>query len=191
MKMKTLTLNGTAYQVCDPAAVSFEEQTLSQEQKMQARQNLGIPEKTYELIEDVTLQEDVSGFVRTADPNGVAYNFSAVRICITAAANPNAGSSAQIILQVDGNKSDYMIYHQATGSIATSERVTTLVARNDHGMLDYYVSSGSVNSPTTNSSRPAYLVKQWSNVSRINLFTYPSGTVLPAGSRIRIYAVRG
>jgi hypothetical protein len=154
-------------------------------------------QKQYELIENITLDEDVTSFVRTNEPdengelNGPSYNFSAVRICIQAAANPNVGSSAQIILQMDGNKGDYMIYHQTNGAIATSERVTTLVARNDYGMVDYYVLAGSVSSPTNISSRPAYLIKPWKNVSEINLTTYPSGTILPAGSRIRIYAIRG
>lgn len=189
MKMKTLTLNGATYQVCDPVAVSFEEQTLTEEQKQQALQNLGIPEKTYELIEDVTLEEDVSSFVRTADPNGVAYNFSAVRMQI--AAEP-ASSSSQLIFHLASNESEYLIYHQQNNGLSTSARVTGLIARNDRGFLDYFVLNGTANSPTTMSARNGFAdIKPWGNICGITIFSASSNVTIPAGSRIRIYAVRG
>ena len=189
MKMKTLTLNGTAYQVCDPAAVSFEEQTLSQEQKMQARQNLGIPEKTYELIEDVTLQEDVSSFVRTADPNGVAYNFSAIHIRILA---PAATAAAQIIVNLGNAANSYFLYHQTSNGLRTSTTATNIVARNDNGLTDYYVMAGVSSDGIGNCAvRDNYLYREWGNITRINFSTYPSTVLIPDGTRIRIYAVRG
>lgn len=41
-EMKTLTINGVKFDITDDAAVRFEEQSLTEEQKAQARENIGV-----------------------------------------------------------------------------------------------------------------------------------------------------
>lgn len=178
-----------------PEKVVVKATDLTEEQKAQARENIGAApaEKQYELIEDITLTEDVAKFERTKCPvdenwNGEAYNFSAITIVVDVAKNPNATSNAQLIFDLYGKGNDNMIYYQVSGAIATSAKTTALKAHNDHGMIDYQVVSGSLSAINT---KPSAWRNLWSNVTRLNMFTYPSSNVIPAGTRIRIYAIRG
>ncbi len=190
MKMKTLTINGATYQVCDPTAVSVEAQTLSEDEKQQARQNLGIPaEKTYELIEDVTLAEDVPYFSRNTAPDGTAYNFSDLRIVMNPAANPDASYNASAIVRLCCQGNDFMTWHTSRNIIHQNPVPLAFVARNDKGIMEYYSTTGSeVVSLTTNSN---YYLSPWKNVIKFVISTYPEGEIIKAGTRVRIYAVRG
>lgn len=189
-KMQSLTVNGNAYQISDPEAVSFAEaQALSDEQKLQARQNLGLPGQ-YELIEDVTLEENVSSFSRNADPNGEAYDFSAVRILVSVPAYASAPSYNQMIISLSSRKTSSMIYHQANYAVATEQKKTFLLARNDSGFADYYAGVANGGNVANMTRRP-YGLTPWGNIASVYLVMNPSGVVIPAGTRILIYAVRG
>lgn len=189
-KMHTLTVNGNAYQVSDPEAVSFAEaQGLTAAQKQQAKENLGLGGQ-YELIEDITLDADTTRFYRNADPNGVAYDFSAVRISVEVPAYASAPSYDQMIISMSSIKTASMIYHQANYAVATEKKRTFMVARNDGGLVEYYAgvsNSGNV----TNMQKRSYLTDIWGNVAHINLTMNPKDTIIPAGTRIVIYAIRG
>ena len=50
MKMKTLTVSGQTYTVQDPEAVSFTSQTLTAQQRQQARQNIGVDETVLDAL---------------------------------------------------------------------------------------------------------------------------------------------
>jgi hypothetical protein len=185
----------------DANAVKYTEQTLTEEQKAQARENIGAApavEKQYELIEDITLDEDVTSFTRSKCPinekwNGEAYNFSAVRMYINAQPCDDATSSSQIIFNLASASNSYHIYHQQNNGLSTSARTTGLVARNDRGFVDYYAVNGSGSGSSGSlTARPDYtFVRPWDNIIRINLSTHPSSLTIPAGSRIRIYGIRG
>lgn len=190
-KMHTLTVNGNAYQVSDPEAVSFAAaQTLTEEQKAQAKQNLGMGGQ-YQLIEDITLSEDVTRFSRKADPEGVAYDFSAIRVLMYAPAYAGATSADQVIFSLSSPKTASMVYHQASNAVATNAKRTILSARNQNGFVDYLVTVANGGNVGTVGLRPAILVEPWQNISTLNMVTNPSSQVIPAGTRIVIYAVRG
>lgn len=195
-KMNTLTVNGVSYTIEDARAVSYaESQALTEEQKAQARENIGAEAQAqYELIEDITLEEDVASVIRKTDPNGQAYNFSAVRIYITTAV---ASKNAQIIFRTMNENDTNMIYHQIADAFSNAEsKRVGFVARNDHGFIDYYVAMSSDTSSSSSDYRikPGYIGKRWGDITELRLTTYYSQSTtvpIPAGTRIRIYAVRG
>lgn len=191
-KMQTLTVNGNAYQVSDPEAVSFAAaQTLTEEQKLQARKNIGMGGQ-YQLIEDVTLDENVTSFVRAADPKGVAYDFSAVRIYIRVPIYDGSDAASQIIFGLDSFEDTNMIYHQASNPISSSkEKRLYMVARNDCGLIEYSLGVAEAAGSANLLSKPSPWVYPWGNIIKIKLTAYSDGKVIPAGTRIAIYAVRG
>lgn len=151
---------------------------------LQAEQN-----KQYELIEEVTLVEDVASFKRTADTNGVPYNLSALRIRVLAAA---ASTSAQIIFAAGyGNSTTNLMYHQQSNALQTSERATNFVLRNDHGFVDYYCITSSKSNIGTAQMRDGYINRVWGNIQRFSLSTYPSTVLIPAGTIIQIWGIKG
>lgn len=54
------------------------------DQQAAARERMGIP-GDYELIEEITLEEDTALFMRDAEPDGTSYNFKNVVVLITSA----------------------------------------------------------------------------------------------------------
>ena len=195
----TLTVEETVYTEGDEAIVSGEEATAltkliaQTEQKLseadEALESIAPLRKTYKLIEEITLDEDVAQFYRTTDPKGVPYDFSAMRIRVQTAA---ASASAQIIFSAYGKgQSNSLIYHQVSNALATSAKSTNLVARSDHGFLECYSVSGNSGNLGNAQYRDGYLMKDWHNVINLRLTTYPSDVLIPAGTKIKIYAVRG
>ena len=194
----TLTVEDTVYTEGDEAILATDEATAltklvnQTQQKLSqvdaALESIAPLQKTYELIEEVTLAEAVSSFSRNKDTNGVVYDFSAIRIRILA---PAAERTAQIIFSVHGKGSNSMIYHQQADGLSTSVRATNFVARNDHGLVDYRSVSSGKDSIDALKFRDGYLFKSWKNVNGFSLGTYPSSVSIPAGTLIQIYAVRG
>ena len=142
--------------------------------------------KQYELIEEVTLEEDAASFTRTADPNGVPYGFSAVRVQIKAEI---ADKSQSLLSALGCATSSSYVYHQISNGLSTEVRHAHLMCRNDHGQLDYYAMSSNTNSAGNILARANYLGKAWQNITRINLTAATS--VIPAGTTIKIYGIRG
>ena len=194
----TLTVEDTVYTEGDEEITSGDEATAltklitQTEQKLaeteEALESIAPLRKHYELIEEITLDEDVAQFYRTTDPKGVPYNFSDLRIKVLTTA---ATGSAQIIFSIGSNKNELMIYQQVAGALATSARATHMVARNDHGMIDCFAVNSGVNHMNYPNYRDGYIIKPWENVNRIKLLTYPTDVLIPKGTKIAIYAVRG
>ena len=176
-----------------PCGVLYTPQSLNEEQKAQARENIGVgatvAEKQYELIEVITLTEDTAQLTRTADPNGVPYDFSAVRVFVDTPAYDGAKTSWQLIFALRNADNNAMVYQQV--GEALDAKKTTLVARNDRGMVDYYYASASGSIGGIIKAKPLTLTEPWRNVSKINLTKHPSDVVILAGTKITIYAVRG
>ena len=191
MKMKTLTLNGTTYQVCDPMAVSVEAQELTEEQKLQARQNLGL-EKTYELIEDITLDADTAQFVRTEDPNGVAYDFSAIKVHVRTPACASLTTTKTALIHVRPNSSGTLAVEWAE-LVGNTVRNTIFKAYNDCGMVEAYTACANASGLASYNRRPVIAIQyvNWANVKELSISMFNSDVVIPAGTQIKIYAIRG
>lgn len=146
-------------------------------------------EKSYELIEEVTLEEDVSSFLRTADPQGNPYNFSAIRIFIQTA---KGTGTAQVIFSIGSETSNNYVYYQK-GDILVSNKEQDAIYRqyNDNGRMFFEGAACARNNSGNFGARVSYLDKEWKNVIRIAL-TVNSDTVrIPAGTTIKIYGIRG
>ena len=77
-------------------------ETWTDEERMAARERMGIP-GGYELIEEITLEEDVSSISRWSEPNGTPYRFSA--FCIIAEINVS-DSDTSYYLRVDASSKE-------------------------------------------------------------------------------------
>ena len=85
-----------------------------------------------------------------------------------------------------------MIYHQQGDALQTSERATNFVLRNDHGMVDYYCVTSSKNNMDAPKIRDGYINRTWgSSAQNFSLSTYPNTVLIPAGTFIQIWAIRG
>lgn len=145
--------------------------------------------KQYELIETITLTEAVTGFKRTADTNGVPYNFSAIRVFMNTPANSDLTGSGSVIFST--KKGDtYVSYTWATSLSKSAETQTAFLSRNDHGMLEDAVWTVSYNDTATSRMRPPYIVTLWKNIDYLAISPQNS-QVLPSGTQIKIYAIRG
>lgn len=144
-------------------------------------------EKQYELIEEVTLTEAVSYFSRNKDTNGRAYNFSAITVIVIASA---ASATAALIFNPMDVDNKYLFYHEHAGGLGTSNRSCVFRGRNDHGLSEGY--SFGTNTANANCyAERSFNGDAWRNVSKINLATYPSTVLIPAGTTIKIYGIRG
>lgn len=146
--------------------------------------------KQYELIEDITLEEAVASFKRTAEPNGVPYDFEALFIRIIAL---KASGSANINFTIQGKNGTRMCYAVTTGNglVESNNKQTICKVFNDHGFADNYVCSLPPSSVSALYRGSWDFNVPWENVVSISFGTYPSSVLFPVGTRIQIYGVRG
>lgn len=144
----------------------------------------------YELIEEITIDTDVTEVVRNKDPNGVNYDFSAVAIYVSSPAHSAAASNDVLIFNLIDKNNNYLGYQEQVGGIGTTKRTCVFKARNDSGLYEAYSfhNATSTENVYTEYSFGGYL---WRNVAKIILLTYPSSKIIPAGTTIKIYGIRG
>ena len=163
---------------------AINEELTAEVEALQAEQN-----KQYELIEDVTLDEDIANFIRTADPSGNKYNFSAIRIFIRTAV---CATTAQVIFAIGAGSSTSYVYHQQNDILTKDTECDALfVERNDNGFVEYFCASYPKNQSAIMRLRPAYNIKVWQNVTRVSISANSSTATIPAGTNIKIYGIRG
>lgn len=163
---------------------AINEELTAEVEALQAEQN-----KQYELIEDVTLDEDIANFIRKADPSGNKYNFSAIRIFIR---TPVCATTAQVIFSIGSGSSTSYVYHQQNDILTKDTECDALfVERNDNGFVEYFCASYPKNQSAIMRLRPAYNIKVWQNVTRVSISANSSTATIPAGTNIKIYGIRG
>ena len=146
-------------------------------------------EKSYELIEEVTLEEDVSSFLRTADPQGNPYNFSAIRMFIRTA---KSAGTAQLIFNIgSATSSSYVYYQKNDVLVANKEQDAIYRQYNDNGRMYFEGAAGAKNNVGYFETRPTYWDREWKNVTRISLIVSSDAVSIPAGTTIKIYGIRG
>lgn len=145
--------------------------------------------KQYELIEDITLTEVVAHFERKKDTNGVAYNFSKLKIVVNFAA---AASNTQAVFCCKDANGDYIFYQtSANGSIGTAARKSIVTVYNDGGLVNYNALCAVNTTQTAYYAFPSYCGREWRNIATLRITTYPSSDTIPAGTTIKIYGIRG
>lgn len=140
----------------------------------------------YELIEDTTLNEAVASFQRNTTPDGVKYNFSAIRIIVETTANTSSANVSHIMYR--DNEYYYSFIYVNVSVVETSVKCSLFKCYNDHGLIDYHWSVGTPGVNVSTHRRLESMCEEWTNVKAIKLTCSAN---IPAGTRIRIYAIRG
>lgn len=153
-------------------------------QQAAARERMGV-DKTYELIEEITLTEEVTQLIRNAEPNGTAYHFRNMYVNII---TPQAKEGGVIY-----SKFNNIIIGLAMNSITSQVPeggIAQIYAHVDDGFLDGY-GVGAANK-TTSSSLIRYLtpLNVPSGISAINSIMILATVNIPINTNIKIYGVR-
>lgn len=141
--------------------------------------------KQYELIETITLTEEATAISRDKDPEGNAYNFSALSVYIETPAVAEAKTLTIGCRHSDGN----LGYFNASKGLNTSENATFFRIYNDRGLVEQYYGSGSRANSSTLCKQPRYQNTKWENLTKISLGA-STGT-FPIGTTVTIKAIRG
>lgn len=180
---KTIVCSNFDYAVkaamCDGKGVAW----TAGEQKA-ARERMGV-DKTYELIEEITLTEEVTQLIRNAEPNGTAYHFRNMYVNII---TPQAKENGVIYSRFNN-----ILIGLAMNSITSQVPeggIAQIYAHVDDGFLDGY----GVGAPNlmTSSSLVRYLtpLNVPSGISAINSIKILATVNIPINTNIKIYGVR-
>lgn len=174
--------------------------TYTDEAKIAIQKMLGIYEPPWELLNDITLQEE-SGIDLTADSNGTPYNLIGVFIYVFYPANLETASAGYARYRFYDSDDNYCNSETGKYTTATNQKYKyiSLERRNNLSILSYTIQQPTGNGTpwyikTAGTSETIDLLNgnggvslSLDNVVRIAL---ASGDVEPAGTRIRIYGQR-
>ena len=176
--------------------VRYNEQTLTEEQKAQARENIGAQQadESFELIESITVNEDgLKTIARTAEPDGKPYDLSAVTIILKV-----YGTDVMLGTQVD-----YYSGNAKIGSLLENIAVTYYTASNKFSSCVYHVrpKAGVYEFVSAYGAHAAMMdvhypsnadyqtVDASKKITQIE-FKLWTATNIPVGTQIEIYGVR-
>lgn len=147
--------------------------------------------KVFELIETITLTEDVSTISRTQEPDGTPYNFEAVYIkCEMTVAEKSSYLSATFYPQGITDSGNALNFYIGNG-LSTSNAKTAIYVYGLHGHI-YGMFSNPV--PNTQDApnywKPPLFSRFGIKHKPIWKITFTGGVVLPTGSTIEIWGVR-
>lgn len=152
-----------------------------------------IAPREFELIEEITLSEDVRNVSRSTFPDGTPYNLRSVIVVIDTASLENR-KTAWGWLRLNAQKPFDQWLYASQGTISDSSMgyaVFTFRERVDKSFESIYY--GTVSSANTAFSEhvrliPSNTVRFGSRVT--DIFLYTTDGVIPAGAKISIYGVR-
>ena len=140
--------------------------------------------EAYELIEDITLTEDISQIERTVEPNGTPYNFRKVMVLYTS--NAKVGTGNIQTTAYSNNK-----YIEATIKVneSTTTSETSRIDFEANGVLKAHLTQWSQYSWVVGSAAAnPYIVELNKNDTITKVAS--KATTLPTGFNIKIYGVR-
>lgn len=152
-----------------------------------ARERMGLP-GDYELIEKITLEEEVNKVERSAKPDGTPYNFISVFIKVYAPASTFSGTMDVRYFMRYNNIIAYI-----ANAISTQERYGVSKAEKKYGYFEAYgCTSGSTSNTSilslTGTTYSEYM-KKIGTIEKIAL-NLQGGKMMPIGTKIEIYGVR-
>lgn len=152
-----------------------------------------IAPREFELIEEITLSEDVRNISRSTFPDGTPYNLRSVIVVIDTASLENR-QAAWGWLRLNAQKPFEQWLYASQGTISDSSTGYAVFAfreRADKSFESiYYGTASSTNTAYSEDVRliPSNTVRFGSRVTDIYLYT--TDGVIPAGAKISIYGVR-
>lgn len=160
------------------------------EEQAMARKRIGEPQ--FELIEEITLTEDVKAIMRNTEPNGTPYNFDSVLIYTNAKIVLGEGSGSWGINLTNGNTN---VRDIAFGdSIYESYTKQYLKIYNNHGFLDAESYQNTSNGYSSGYIRYPAAVRfngliVFDGITQIQIYQFNNKT-FASGSVFKIYAIR-
>ena len=140
----------------------------------------------YELIETITLDEDVSSIARTTTPQGEAYNFR--KLLIIAGITSSASSSYITFSATMDNSSD--VLQTNPGNVSTTKKYNWCEFEGGDGTVKVTCSSFG-NSPGSTVAMNSICQHYIGNMIKgLTISAYRSSELIKAGSNIRIYGMR-
>ena len=147
-----------------------------------ARKRMGIP-GDYELIEEITLTEEVTIIVRQKEPDGTPYNFR--NVIITAEIST---CESKLAGQIDNNSYVLGSFTVESGKSGYFKFIGDVINTNSH-IIDSQITTVGVtgsSSVTINTTPRVVESPRMFNYLRINA----NNSVIPSASVIKIYGVR-
>lgn len=149
---------------------------------------------TFQLIEEVTLQEDTTSFIRSQKPDGTAYNLKSIIIEIDAS-NVSSRASVWAWVRLNSTKPYDEWRYIANGEIfSASNAASYFVWRStSDGSIDTWFAAAENNEVTGKTSLsetrfiPSNVLRM--DVQIIDFMLYTTDGVIPAGTKISIYGV--
>lgn len=176
--------NGKPYVPIDTALSSTSENPVQNKAVFDAL------DKKYEVIETVTTTEEISLFVRSAEPNGTAYKFDRLKVLIELPA-ASAKSSLVVKIQKDAQHRWVFYYYNAEG-ITTSKRKYSFECYKSFGYYETTImSTTGANDyalPAKYGQVPAFWGVDESQAENIGYLRIEGN--LPIGTEITILGVR-
>lgn len=146
-----------------------------------------LKEPQFELIEDITLTEDVASIVRSTEPNGKAYNFK--KVCAELYSPQGTKTFQGAITCYCDNKSQTLYLNSF---FTTSNRYCSAMFDCTNGLLISTLANPSNSNANTNISALAHMGKVVdSNITQITVKSNTSVDDMPIGTTIKIYGIRG
>lgn len=151
------------------------------------------PEGAYELIETITLTENVASIVYTQEPDGTPYNFCALMVLLNTSASVLGTSAATIRYYL--NDTTYLASY-LSGAITSAARYAYQEAWLNRGFW-----KGEFCAPQTERTyapnismlplnTKVYDSTAYPSIKKINIFSNTGTIPMPVGSKITIYGVR-
>lgn len=157
-----------------------------------ARERIGVSAE-FELIEEITLSEDVMNVAREAFPDGTPYNLRSLIIVVDSTNvenRPDVGGWVRLNTKLPASEWTYIAYGDF---ITTNDSFSCFVYRVlSDGSVDSYFTRTLNATPTSYTSDRIYIP---SNVIRFGMhindfFLYSISNAIPANTKIAIYGVR-
>ena len=148
----------------------------------------------YQLLEETTLQEDTTSFVRSQKPDGTVYNLKSIIIGIDAS-NVSSRASVWAWVRLNSTKPYDEWRYIANGEIfSASNAASYFVWRStSDGSIDTWFAAAENNEVTGKTSLsetrfiPSNVLRM--DVQIIDFMLYTTDGVIPAGTKISIYGV--
>lgn len=170
-----------------PSSVLYSEQTLTDEQKAQARTNINAAEVDgeYELIEEITLSE-TSAITRTQEPDGTPYRLTHVIVKASTSADTGSGNVARYYC---GDQTIGLAWWAGKTGVTNQLRRMDRVEQENGRWFSQFVDWTTGNAGTTqryvDNHTAGFSVEQYPYIDRISILQK-----LPAGAVVQIWGVR-
>ena len=152
----------------------------------------------YELIEEIDITEDTNSIVRTAEPDGTAYNFSRLKIKVTTISDSSISSDSPVFCYISFGNTKMQLRHENGVSKTLNSFILFGDIYDNNGYWD--VMPTRFQNYSDNSMRIATFpscaydkilsIPSTVKISKIEIQAYNEGVNFKAGTKIQIYGVR-